>query len=456
MEDLFERSLRLVEKDGTFSGENRRVFFDLYRRFVLQKELFADWKSIRPIDFEEIPKAADLPMPEKEESRRLLSRLAVCKLNGGLGTGMGCRGAKSAIPVKDGKTFLDLTMEQMETLNGEFECDVPLILMNSFHTDAQTRRIVKKYANLQILPFRQSSIYRLDGKTLLPIIEPNPKDENKSPPGHGDFYSVREFRRLVGQLLKQGKKHLFVSNADNLFGTSNLTILKRLADSGTPFLLEVTKKTPHDAKGGSFVRKKNGRIALLELAQVPPEKRPRFNDPRIFSNFNTNNLWFDLEKLETYLDKEKRFRVMANPKTVGGRPVIQLETAIGSAIEEFDGASLLQVERDRFLPVKSTDDLFLLQSNLFSIQNGFPVPNPSRKNKTLPRISLGESLKFYEQYAERLKEMPNVLELESLTVEGDVGFGRNVRLVGKVVLRGVEKTFFVPDDSLIRNQTLGK
>jgi UTP--glucose-1-phosphate uridylyltransferase len=43
-----------------------------------------------------------------------LGKLAVLKLNGGLGTTMGCVGPKSAIEVRDGMTFLDLTVRQIE------------------------------------------------------------------------------------------------------------------------------------------------------------------------------------------------------------------------------------------------------------------------------------------------------------------------------------------------------
>lgn len=38
----------------------------------------------------------------------------VVKLNGGLGTSMGCRGPKSVIQVRNELTFLDLTVQQIE------------------------------------------------------------------------------------------------------------------------------------------------------------------------------------------------------------------------------------------------------------------------------------------------------------------------------------------------------
>ena len=44
----------------------------------------------------------------------LLNKLVVLKLNGGLGTSMGCVGPKSLISVRNESTFLDLTVQQIE------------------------------------------------------------------------------------------------------------------------------------------------------------------------------------------------------------------------------------------------------------------------------------------------------------------------------------------------------
>ena len=43
----------------------------------------------------------------------MLKKLAVVKLNGGLGTSMGCKGPKSIIPIRNDLTFLDLTVQQV-------------------------------------------------------------------------------------------------------------------------------------------------------------------------------------------------------------------------------------------------------------------------------------------------------------------------------------------------------
>jgi UTP--glucose-1-phosphate uridylyltransferase len=61
-----------------------------------------------------VPYAKLSTVAGEEANKNLLSKLAVLKLNGGLGTTMGCVGPKSAIEVRDGLTFLDLTVRQIQ------------------------------------------------------------------------------------------------------------------------------------------------------------------------------------------------------------------------------------------------------------------------------------------------------------------------------------------------------
>ena len=75
--------------------------------------------------------------------KRMLDQLVVIKLNGGLGTSMGCSGPKSVIPVRNDLTFLDLTVQQIEFLNKKYDANVPLVLMNSFNTDEDTHKIIR-------------------------------------------------------------------------------------------------------------------------------------------------------------------------------------------------------------------------------------------------------------------------------------------------------------------------
>ena len=63
--------------------------------------------SLQILPFDHLPVADDASMKE------MLDQLVVVKLNGGLGTSMGCKGPKSVIPVRSDLTFLDLTVQQV-------------------------------------------------------------------------------------------------------------------------------------------------------------------------------------------------------------------------------------------------------------------------------------------------------------------------------------------------------
>ena len=117
------------------------------------------WEHIRSPGEDQIVPYSKLSSADSKN----LSKLAVLKVNGGLGTSMGMTGAKSALEVKDDMTFLDLTVRQIEHLNTTHRVDVPLILMTSFNTHEDTLRIIKKYANqqLRITTFNQSRYPRI-------------------------------------------------------------------------------------------------------------------------------------------------------------------------------------------------------------------------------------------------------------------------------------------------------
>jgi UDP-N-acetylglucosamine pyrophosphorylase len=136
--------------------------------------------------------------------------------------------------------------------------------------------------------------------------------------------------------------------------------------------MEVTRRTEADKKGGHLaVRKNDGRLVLRESAQCPKEDEAAFQDISRHQYFNTNNLWLRLDRLKEALDEAGGLLplpVMRNHKTVDPRdpqspPVVQLETAMGAAIECFAGAAAIEVPRTRFAPVKTTADLLVLRSD---------------------------------------------------------------------------------------------
>ena len=72
---------------------------------------------------------------DEDAAREALDRTALIKLNGGLGTSMGMDRAKSLLPVRDGRTFLDLLVDQVMAARRRHGVRLPLIFMDSFRHD---------------------------------------------------------------------------------------------------------------------------------------------------------------------------------------------------------------------------------------------------------------------------------------------------------------------------------
>ncbi|KAJ3123648.1 UTP-glucose-1-phosphate uridylyltransferase [Nowakowskiella sp. JEL0407] len=415
-------------------------FYHLFTRYLSEKAKGEklNWSKIKSPAPDQIKVYKDLPKCADNVKAEFLNKLAVLKLNGGLGTTMGCVGPKSAIEVRDGMTFLDLTVRQIEYLNSENNVNVPLILMNSFNTDEDTQKIIQKYTGhqVQILTFNQSRFPRVFKESLLPMPK-NPKDENGKwyPPGHGDLFESLANSGLLDQLIEQGKEYLFISNVDNLGGSVDTRILQHMFTTGSEFAMEVTDKTKADIKGGTIIDYE-GKVRLLEIAQVPSEHTDDFKSIKKFKIFNTNNLWVSTRAIKRLVEEQAlNMEIIVNVKsTESGEKVIQLETAVGAAIKYFKGAHGINVPRSRFLPVKSTSDLFLITSDLYGLHHGELIMNPKREFNSTPLVKLGDHFKKVNGFLSRFASPPHILELDHLTVTGDVTFGAEVVLRGTVII----------------------
>lgn len=420
-------------------------FEELFNRYLHETGPSVDWEKIKLLPNEAVKNYGELTAPNTEEIQALLDKLVVVKLNGGLGTSMGCTGPKSAISVRNELTFLDLNVQQIETLNKRYDADVPLVLMNSFNTDEDTEKILKKYnqVRVKIYTFRQSQYPRINRESLLPIATNFGPESGEGwyPPGHGDVYASIYNSGLLDEFIKAGKKYMFISNIDNLGATVDLNILRFLLNpqangvKSPEFVMEVTDKTRADIKGGTLVDYE-GKLRLLEIAQVPKDYVDEFKSVSKFKIFNTNNLWIDLDAVKRVVtEKTLHMEIIVNPKTLeNGLNVIQLETAVGAAIKSFEGAVGINVPRSRFLPVKTTSDLLIVMSNLYSLRTGSLEMNPKRSFPSVPLCKLGSHFSKVKEFLSRFASIPDVLELDHLTVSGDVTFGRNVSLKGTVII----------------------
>lgn len=418
-------------------------FCRLFDRFLRETGPSVDWDSIEKLPEGAVQDYSTLELPSADVIHTMLSKLVVIKLNGGLGTSMGCHGPKSVIPVRSDLTFLDLTVQQIEHLNKTYKANVPLVLMNSFNTDEDTQKIIRKYQGLQveIYTFHQSCYPRINRDTLLPIAKDcnvHADIEAWFPPGHGDFYESFQNSGLLKKFLNQGREYCFISNIDNLGATVDLRILHLLinSDKSPEFVMEVTDKTKADVKGGTLIQYEN-KLRLLEIAQVPKEHVDDFKSIKTFKFFNTNNLWVKLGAIERVMEQgSMNMEIIVNNKTLENNiNVVQLETAVGAAMKCFEGGLGINVPRSRFLPVKKTSDLMLVMSNLYSLKNGSLVMSPQRMFPTTPLVKLGDNhFSKVKEFLGRFATIPDLLELDHLTVSGDVTFGKGVSLKGTVII----------------------
>eukprot|EP01127_Copromyxa_protea_P023920 TRINITY_DN919_c0_g1_i1.p1 TRINITY_DN919_c0_g1~~TRINITY_DN919_c0_g1_i1.p1 ORF type:complete len:384 (-),score=112.86 TRINITY_DN919_c0_g1_i1:91-1242(-) len=374
---------------------------------------------------------------------------------------MGCKGPKSVIEVRNNKTFLDLTVKQVAHLNKSCGSTIPLVLMNSFNTHSDTLKIVRKYKDLEnitIEQFNQSKFPRIAQDSMLPLLhDHNGSLEDWYPPGHGDLYPSFARSGLLDKYIAEGKEWLFVSNIDNLAATVDWRILKHAVSTDTDFIMEVTDKTRADIKGGTLIKYRDTPLQLLEIAQVPKEHVPDFTSIKKFKIFNTNNLWINLKALKEVLNSNAldKVDIIPNPKVTGGVRVLQLETAAGAGIACFKKPLSINVPRSRFLPVKSTSDLFTVQSDLFSVHHGCLSMSPLRMFPSPPVVKLGSFFKNVSDYQNRLGGRPNLLELDQLTISGDVTLGRGVVLKGTVIIVATEgNRIDIPDGSILEDQVV--
>jgi phosphoglucomutase len=233
---------------------------------------------------------------------------------------------------------------------------------------------------------------------------------------------------------------MFVSNSDNLGASLDLSILTYFAKTGAPFMMECCERTENDKKGGHLALR-GPQLILRESAMCLDEDEAAFQDITKHKFFNTNNLWIQMDKLKEIVDKNGGFiplpmimnKKTVDPKDDASQAVLQLETAMGAAIECFEGATAIVVPRTRFAPVKKCDDLLLLRSDAYLLVDNKPVLNPACGGSA-PVISLDSKLYKLVGKLEDATQggIPSLVKCERLTIKGLVRMSKKTKFVGAV------------------------
>jgi len=368
-----------------------------------------------------------------------LEKLAVIKLNGGLGTSMGLKKAKTLLKIKGEYNFLDVIAHQILHLRKESGKDIPLLLMHSFNTRQDSLSYLEKYSNLALphipLDFVQNKFPKILQSDLSPLKNEN-DNLNWNPPGHGEIYTALAISGVLDKLITQGFEYAFISNSDNLGAVIDEKILTHFAEENLPFMMEVCQRTEMDKKGGHLAQLKTGQLMLRETAQCPDEEVELFQDIDRYSYFNTNNLWVNLKALKQRLYETRYLlplTMILNKKEVNGEKIYQVESAMGAAISVFNNSRAIIVARDRFAPVKKTNDMLAILSDAYelTVENKLKLVNVHDK---VPHIELiDEFYKDINDFEKRFANgIPSLRKCKSLVVTGDVNFGRNVEIRGNV------------------------
>jgi UTP--glucose-1-phosphate uridylyltransferase len=393
-------------------------------------------RDIEPV--RDVPAAEDLPPGDPAEA---LGQTVVIKLNGGLGTSMGMTRAKSLIEARDGLSFLDVIARQTLALRQRHGIRLPLVLMDSYRTRDDTLAALARHPGLGAdvpLDFLQHRVPRIRADDLMPVDWPADRELEWCPPGHGDLYPALRSSGMLGALLDRGYAYAFVSNADNLGAVLDPRLLAWFAAERVPFAMEVVEGTEADRKGGHIARRRaDGRLLLRETAQA--DDPASFRDFRRWRFYNSNNLWIDLPALAAVLEEGGGaidLPLIVNRKRVDGADpgspeVVQLESAMGAAIGAFPGARAVRVPRTRFAPVKTTDDLLVLRSDVYRLTADARV---ERTRKDEPFVALDpEHFATIAAFDARFPAgPPSLAACDRLVVRGDVTFGAGVVARGSV------------------------
>jgi UTP--glucose-1-phosphate uridylyltransferase len=448
---MSEEGMKAAEEKMAAAGQHEeaiRSFRSAYERLVGGESAMLPTGELEP--------AGDVPALEQlddADAGAALERFALIKLNGGLATTMGLQRPKSLLEAREGRSFLDIIIGQTLALRRRHRVPLPLLLMDSEATREETLAALAAHSELAeqgLDPdFMQSMIPKLDAEALAPVSWPDAPALEWCPPGHGDVYGALRRSGMLGALLGRGIEYAMISNSDNLGATLDPRIAAYVAGERVPFLMEVVQGTEADRKGGHIARRRaDGQLVLRETAQTPPEDEESFRDYRHWRYYNTNNLWVDLRVLAETLESRAgvlELPLIINRKTVDPRDssspaVLQLESAMGAAIGSFPGASLLCVPRTRFVPVKTTDDLLVLRSDVYALSTEMLVePAPERAGK-LPFVALDSRYyKLLDAFEQRFPGgPPSLRQAERLVVKGDVTFDAGVIVRGAVELEADE------------------
>lgn len=297
----------------------------------------ADWQSWPTVDGD---------LRTRGEAAIAAGQVAVAVLNGGMATRFGGR-VKGVVEALPNYSFLRLKLQEIRAWGPQ----VPVFLMNSFATEADTAAHLRDHDGFGLAPEQLHSFSQGISLRLCPegsLFRDAQGNVSPYAPGHGDLLGALAATPGFARFVAQGGHTVLVSNVDNLgAGLDPLGIGVHLA-AARPVTVEVARRAAGDT-GGAPVHYQD-RVQILEAFRLPLDF-----DASALPIFNTNTFVLDIAVVQNY--PLTWFRA---DKSVAGAPVVQFERLLGE-LTGFAPTTYLEVPRDgaqsRFLPVKVPADL---------------------------------------------------------------------------------------------------
>jgi len=272
-------------------------------------------------------------------------KLGVVIVNGGMATRFGGV-VKGIVEVYDGKSFLQIKLEQIKRANEKYKTKIPIFLMNSYATEKSTLEHLEKnnYFGLKnsIKCFNQFIAKRLnaDGSFF------QPENESYYGPGHGDFVFAFKQSGCLSEFIKNGGEHLWYSNVDNLGATIDEVILGYHIETNSEMTVELAEKYPGDKGGAPAVV--DGHLEIVEQFKFPKE----FDQDSV-PVFNTATYIFRADAL----NREFKLPFYYVEKKVKDKKVIQFERLAGDLSIFLKSGYVIVNRKERFFPIKTPKDL---------------------------------------------------------------------------------------------------
>ena len=386
------------------------------------------------------------------------------KLNGGLGTSMGMDQAKSLLPVRADSetemlTFLDIIVGQVRAARQATGARLPLLFMNSFRTRDDTLAALERYPDVAVDGLPVDFLQNREPKLLADDLTPVTWDAGPRPSSGARPDTATSTRRCTPPASSSRCSRPASGTCACPTPTTSAPPRTPPSPAGSPPQAPPTppscaaRRPPTSRAASSSSARQTAASSSARPRRPTPTTSPSSLDATRHPFFHTNNLWFDLEALAAELDRTSgvlELPLIRNDKTVdpadsSSPKVVQIESAMGAAVAVFEGATAIEVERSRFLPVKTTNDLLVLRSDVYALTPDYRL----EAQAPAPLVDLDKDhYKLIDAFSERFAAgAPSLRDADSLTVRGDWTFGSGVRAEGKAALAGDGGT--VPDGATV-------